>query len=124
MLTYNDQTTVWKFVEEARKKIFSAKTEPDCELTTQNGNIIKADYGEIMENIDKQLNTFSNYDFQENVSTKILQKGAEMFTYLYFCPPKKLSNFFREVFSNGGIKDIVMAVTNIVKTRRNAEKQA
>ena len=70
MLTYNDQTTVWKFVEEARKKIFSAKTEPDCELTTQNGNIIKADYGEIMENTDKQLNTFSNYDFQENVSTK------------------------------------------------------
>ena len=47
-----------------------------------------------------------------------------MFTYLNFCPSKKLIKFYNELLLQGSKKDIILAITNIMKTRMNAEKSS
>ena len=45
-----------------------------------------------------------------------------MFTYLNFCSLKKLLKFYKDLLLQRSIKDIILAMTNIMKTRTNAEK--
>ena len=74
----------------------------------------------IEENLITKLTDYDYHD--ENITEDILQAGAEMFTYLNFCPPKKLMNFYQELLLKRSTKDIILSMTNIMKTRRNAEK--
>ena len=80
----------------------------------------------IKTNIDRveiYLTKDSNdYDSYENVTERNLQIGAEMFTFLNFCPPKNLIKFYKELLLQKSPKDIILAMTNIMKTRKNAEK--
>ena len=65
----------------------------------------------------------TDYDsHDENITEVILQTGTEMFTYINFCPPKKLLQFYKELLLQRSTKDIILAMTNIMKTRGNAEK--
>ena len=45
-----------------------------------------------------------------------------MFTYLNFCP-SKISNFYKDLIFEGSSKDIILSTANIIKRRRNAEKE-
>ena len=110
----------WIIIKQVRKNYLSQNDDPEC----KNNQIAEDDIKTNIDNIEENLNTNStNYDYyDENITEDILQTGAEMFTYVNFCPPKKLLQFYKELLLQGSTKDIILAVTNIMKTRRNAEK--
>ena len=45
-----------------------------------------------------------------------------MFTYLNFCP-SKISKFYKDLIFEGSTKDIILSTINIIKRKRNAEKE-
>ena len=110
----------WIIIKQVRKNYLSQNDDPEC----KNNQIAEDDIKTNIDNIEENLNTNStNYDYyDENITEDILQTGAEMFTYVNFCPPKKLLQFYKELMLQGSTKDIILAMTNIIKTRRNAEK--
>ena len=64
------------------------------------------------------------FPYLEFLKDDILQMGAEMYTYLSFCPPIKLVEFYEKLLLEGQTKDIVLGLTNMIKTRRNAERSS
>ena len=87
-----DIDNIWKIVKQVRKKFLTVIVDTECQdivnqIASEN---IKA----IIDDVQKYLTiNATDYDPDENVTENILQIGAEMFTYLNFCPPKKLINF-------------------------------
>ena len=73
-----------------------------------------------IDNVEKHLTSKPINQNNQYLKAHILQTGAEMFIYLNFCPPKLLK-FYEDLLVQGSIKDIILAFTNIMKTRRNAE---
>ena len=74
--------------------------DPDCQAgyTLLLDNHIKDNIETVVEKL--KLNT--TYSTNKNVSNKILQTAADMFTYLNFCPTdeaKTLSNFLQDLFN-------------------------
>ena len=63
------------------------------------------------------------YVRNKSVSDKISKTAAEMFTYLNFCP-NKLQYFPKHLFHSGTPKEIILAMTSIMKTSQNAAKEA
>ena len=60
----------------------------------------------------------------ENISKGTFQKVAEMFTYLNYCPPNLLLSFYKNLLMTASPKNIVIAMTNILKTTQNAAKES
>ena len=99
----------------------NVNTDPGCQ--TYNNLVFEEDIKTNIENIEKHLkNKPTSNNSYENVTGGILQSGAEMFTYLNYCPPNKLIKFYKKLFQQRSTKDIILAVTDLIKTRRNAEK--
>ena len=109
-------------VRQVRNDFLIKNNNPECSIDLDNK--IAEKY--IKTNIDRveiYLTKDSNdYDSYENVTERNLQIGAEMFTFLNFCPPKNLIKFYKELLLQKSPKDIILAMTNIMKTRKNAEK--
>ena len=119
---YDDIDNVWKIIKQVRKNYLSHNDDPECR---ENGNqIAKDDIKTNIDNVEERLTTnLTDFNFHdENIKEDILQAGAELFTYLNFCPPKKLLKFYKELLLKRSTKDIILAITNIIKMRRNAEK--
>ena len=118
---YEDEDNIWKMLKAVRKNYLSRESVPECRI---GRNLISEScIKEILNNLTKkspylQKNKAKNY-FDDEYTY-----GAKMFTYLSFCPPKKLIKFYRELFVKGSIRDMILALTNIMKTRRNAEKSS
>ena len=129
---HDDIDNIWIIIKKVRKNYLSHSDDPEC-LEYDN----KITLNDIMKNIDKvkeYLRTKStdydyydyddyDYDSHENITEDNLQTGAEMFTYLNFCPPKLLK-FYKELLLQGSTKDIILAMTNTIKMRKNAEKSS
>ena len=114
-----DLETVWEIVRETRQSFLSEKLESAC----QEFNLIaEQDIVENNDQIERKLQLQVNYTLYENIPEDILQTGAEMYTYLNYCP-SKIMQFYDHLFLEGSIKHIILAVTNIIKTRRNAERE-
>ena len=115
---------LWIIIKQIRKKYLSHNDDPECDTLIHR--ITKDDINTNIDNVEENLTTNStDYDYyDENITEDILQSGAEMFTYLNFCPPKKLIKFYKELLLKRSTKDIILAMTNIMKTRRNAEKSS
>ena len=78
-----DQKNVWKIVRQVRKSFLSKNTNPICDIySLLTDNHIKDNIETVVENL--KLNT--TYSTNKNVSDKILQTAADMFTYLNLCP--------------------------------------
>ena len=109
-------------VRQVRNDFLIKNGDLECHIDWDNK--ISEEY--IKTNIDRveiYLTKDSNdSDSYENITEKNLQTGAEMFTYLNFCPPKSLIKFYEELLLQKSPKDIILAMTNIMKTRKNAEK--
>ena len=123
VLPHYDIDNLWIKVKQVRND-FLIKNSNDPECSIDLDNKIAEKY--IKTNIDRveiYLTKYSNdSDFYENITEKNLQTGAEMFTYLNFCPPKNLIKFYKELLLLKSPKHIILAMTNIMKTRKNAEK--
>ena len=117
---HDDIGNLWIIIKQVRKSYLIGYDDPKCQKDNQ---IAKNDIQKNIDNVAKNLAISSmDYDFHENITEDILQAGAEMFTYLNFCPPKKLIKFYKEILIQGSTKVIILAMTNIMKTRKNAEK--
>ena len=114
---YEDKDNIWKFLKAIRKNYLSRESVPECRigLNLISESCIK----DILYNLTKK-----SKKLQENKSKNYFDYGATMFIYLSFCPPKKLIKFYRELLAKGSIRDMILALTNIMKTRRNAEKSS
>ena len=113
---------VWKIIKKIRKNLLAGNTKCNSKIFNK---ILEKDIKTNINNVEKNLKIkpTNNINY-ENMTKDILQTGAEMFTYLNFCPPRKILNFYKELLFKGTNKDIILAVTNMMKTRRNAEKSA
>ena len=74
-----------------------------------------------IEDIENELSITADTFIHPDVSETILNTAVEMFTFLNFCPPKILK-FYEELFRTKSLKEILLALTNIVKVTQNAEK--
>ena len=116
-----DKDYIWEIVKKERKNFLTVNPDPGCQ--THDNQVYEFDIKTNIDNFEKQMaNKATTNTSDENVTEDSLQTGAEMFTYLNFCPPKALQKFFKKLFLYGSTKDIILAVTNIIKTRKNAEK--
>ena len=119
----DDIANIWKIIKQVRKIFLSHNDDPKCQ--EYDNQIAEDDIKANVDNVEENLITKStDYDSHENITDEILQIGAEMFTYLNFCPPKKLIKFYKELLLQRPMKDIILAMTNIMKMRRNAEKSS
>ena len=72
----------------------------------------------------EKLELKTTYSTNRNVSVKTLKTAAYMFTYLNFCPhAPTLTTFLRDLFYSRSAKNILLALTSIMKSSRNAEKE-
>ena len=118
---HDDIDNNWKIIKQVKKSFLISNDNPKCVPSFYP--IVEDEIKKNNDNIEEYLtaNT-ADYDSHENIAEDILQAGAEMFTYLNFCPPKKLLKFYKELLLQRSTKDIILAITNIIKKRRNAEK--
>ena len=118
---HDDIDNIWKIIKQVRKSFLSRNYDPKCQ--EHDNQIAEDDIKANVDNVEENLITKStDYDSHENITDEILQIGAEMFTYLNFCPPKKLIKLCKELLLQRPMKDIILAMTNIIKLRRNATK--
>ena len=116
-----DIDNIWKIVKQVRKRFLSDNDDRQCQ--EDENQIANDDIKTNIDNVKKYLTiNATDYESHENVIENILRIGAEIFTYISFCPPKKLIKFYKELLLQGSTKDIILAMTNIMKTRRNSEK--
>ena len=126
--TQNDTKTVWKTIQHVRKNFITGNPSAEC-LNDRTSTITLVNVKTVIDNVEKDLSFdktyFTNsYEPQEFLKDDILQMGAEMYTYLSFCPPIKLIEFYEKLLLEGQTKDIVLGLTNMIKTRRNAERSS
>ena len=126
-ITNLTEENVWKIVKETRRSFLFENHNPNC----QTAETLLSDYN-IKININKleeelKINsTFTTYP-KQNMTFEHLNRAAELWTYLNFCPPKELS--FKmipvviHVLERGSPRDIITALTRIMKTTKDAEKQ-
>ena len=78
-----------------------------------------------MTTIGEKLKLNTTYSTNIKVSDKILQTAAHMFTYLNFCPTaeaRTLTIFLQNLFTSRSAKNILLALTSMMKSSENAEK--
>ena len=128
---HDDIDNIWIIIKQVRKNYLSYNDDSECQ--EYDNQIADDDIKTNIDNVEDNLTTKSmdydpyyetmDYDpYDENITEDILHAGVEMFTYLNFCPPTKLLQFYKELQLQRSTKDIILAMTNIIKTRRNSEK--
>ena len=120
-----DHENVWKKVKLTRKSfLFVKETLSACQF---NSNLILLSPKVMQENqnkVEKELGINAKSTTYKNVSERTLQTAAEMFTYLNQCPQEhKLLSFYKDLFKSAPLKDVILALTSIMKTTNNLEKE-
>ena len=111
---------VWKIIKDLRRNFLTGNRSKECE--TEDNQISKKERKSNIDHVQEKLKTTQiQENVLENVKREILQLGVEMYTYLNFCTPK-IIKFYKELLLQGSTKDIILALTNIMKTKRNAEE--
>ena len=119
---HDDIDNIWKIIKQV-KKSFLISNDNHLQCQTAFHLVLEDEIRANNDNVEKYLTTNSaDYNSHEYIGEDILQTAAEMFTYLNFCPSKKLILFYKELLLKRSTKDILLAITNVIKTRRNAEK--
>ena len=118
-----DQKNVWKIVRQIRKSFLSQNTDPEHQTDIPS---LLSDYY-IKQNIDlveeklKLLNT-PNTKIKD-ISDETLKFAANLFTYLNYFPSKDFYVFI-SVIKSESAKNILLALTSMVKTSQNAVKKS
>ena len=121
-----NQENIWKVIRQIRKSFLSFDFNPSCDI----GNPLLFHNNHIKKNIKtvgEKLKVNTTYSRNKEVSEIILQTAADMFTYLNFCPSaeaRTLSNFLQDLFNSRSAKNILLALTSIMKSSKNAKKES
>ena len=114
---------VWKIIKETRFSLLFVKPDQDCnrdKTLVSDGNI-----QDILNNLAAKLKLNLTSNPNKNVSDKILETAAKMFTYLNFCPslmPKH--NFLQAyLFKTGTPTEIILALISMMKTSQNVDEK-
>ena len=120
-LKENDITQVWKAVKETRKEMLITTTEPEC----KQDDMLLSDYNirNNVKNVCEKLNLHKNATKSSTVkpTRKLLETAAQMFTYLNYCPLFTSLYFYEDLFKTATPKDILLALTNVIKSSQNAD---
>ena len=104
---------IWK-IERKRRKIF-LRTESCCKvydgLIISKASIIKNTKSVVEKITDDKITDVPS----EEISEGTLKTAADMFTYLNFCPTK-LFSFYTDLFTSATPKEIILALTSIMKS--------
>ena len=117
----NDQENVWKIVKQRRKTLLSQLKDPKCQSDQP-----LLYFGYIKNNIDvveEKLKLNIERDPNKNVSDETLQFAAKLFTYLNYCPTKDFY-VLSSVIKSESAKNILLALTSMMKTSQNAGKKS
>ena len=121
-----NQENIWKVIRQIRKSFLSFDFNPSCDI----GNPLLFHNNHIKKNIKtvgEKLKVNTTYSRNKEVSEIILQTAADMFTYLNFCPSaeaRTLSNFLQDLLTSRSAKNILLALTSMMKRSVNAEKES
>ena len=121
-----DQENTWKITRQIRKSFLSQNTDPQCD-TYNPSLLIDNHIKDNIKTVGEKLKLNTTYSMNKKVSDKILQTAADMFIYLNFCPTpeaKTLSNFLRDLLNSRSAKNILLALTSMMKRSVNAEKES
>ena len=129
-MTKIDNNNVWKIIKDLRKAILidSQKYDYDCnrEQTWLDYKIIRENINSLADKLELGRISTKPKDF---VYHEDLKTAAKMYTYINYCPnyikPNllKLLRFNSILFESGTIKEIVLTLTNIIKTSQNADEK-
>ena len=113
-MTQLDQDDIWKIVKRIRISFLSKYEHPQCNYleTLLSDENIKDITKSLADGLNLNISTVP----RKNVTDESLQTAAQIFTYLNFCPPKKIPSLIMLVFKNSKPKDIIFALKSIIKT--------
>ena len=116
-----DQKHFWKIVKQIRKSFLSQNIDPTCqeENTLLSNDYIKNSIDDVEEELKLNIAITPN----KNATFESLQFAAHLFTYLNFCPTKDLFAL-PTVIKSESAKNILLALTSMVKTSQNAVKKS
>ena len=121
-MTQLDQENVWQIVRKIRKSFLSQHKDLTCQKgykNTLSDNHIKDNVNTLGEKIKQNATLNTN----RNVSDETLFFAANLFTFLSYCPTKNF-NFVKYLVESESVKNILMALTNMIKTSQNADKKS
>ena len=113
-----------EIVRETRISFLSAKPKTTCETeekTMLSDQHIEDNVNGLMKRLN--LENIIRSTPYANVSYETLQKSAEMFTYLNYCPPK-FYNSIIQIIKSASSKHIILTMTSILKMSKNAAKRS
>ena len=120
-----DHENVWKIIKKTRLKFLFQHSDQDhhCVETLLPAETII----DIMNSLTKELklSTTDSPIKTEDIPVKKIEHAAEIFTYLFYCPPKipKHLLFYANLFHTGSPIDIILALTSIIKTSQNSAEK-
>ena len=120
------EENVRKAINKARFEFFldSERKPSDCENIADE-HLLKYEFIERnMENVEKGMGIKPSWFPLKDVCYETFQTAAKMFFSLNYCPPKE-SFLFIDILKNLPPKDIILALSNILKsTNKNVKKFA
>ena len=112
-----DQDNVWKIVRKIRKSYLFQLKDPECWMLLSD-SFIKDNIDVIEEKLKLNIEINPN----KNVSDETLAFAADIFTYLISCPSEDF--YVLSVIKSESAKNILLALTSMMKTSQNAGKQS
>ena len=111
-----DLENIWKIIKKIRKLYLSNHPHQYCSIDSSRKML--PDILSNINSLEAELKLNATYIPNVNVSYKTLQTSAEIFTYLNFCPTQFLS-FMTLLIKTGSPKEIILALTKIIKNSKN-----
>ena len=109
---------IWKIVKKIRLSFLSEHPDSKCSFNLLTDKGVQ----DIIYRVAKELELNATSLPSEKITNEVLQTGAEMFTYLNFCPsfiPKHVLSF-AYLLKTKTPKELILALTSIIKTQENA----
>lgn len=122
-----NEKNVWDIVIEKRKSLLLNHSYIECESNVWGSNPSLLPDNMIIENIEyivSELKLNVTRDTIKDVSNKTFNDAADVFTYLNYCPPKLLIAFYEDLIKTASSRNIILAMTSLMKTSKNAEKRS
>ena len=117
-VTPKDIDSVWKVVKQVRQLFLFKSASSVCSgpsLLNNNDTISNT------MKFEEKLNLTTPDDIFENVTESTLETAGEIFLYLNSCPPPIL-NLYSELFKNGTSREIILALTSIIKSSHKRDR--
>ena len=119
-----DEDKVWKTVKGIRLLYISNITLRHCmqnQHTLLTHKEIQTNFLTMMRELKLEESTV-NIRPVMNVSRSYINTAGNMFTYLNYCPPL-IFRFYKGLFRNATTREMVVAMSNLIKTSKGTEKK-